>query len=159
MPHIEASIEIAAARSEVFRFCHDVESWSEWDQEVQHVELLTPRPLRQGTLVRIDARHAGGAVFTWDAEYVDFQFLNSSRVRVIDAAPSSPFRAGSERVWQFSQVGNGTRLLWTWDYEPKGFLSRLMDRFQGRTATEQAIRRSLVNLKKLLESGRRARPV
>jgi len=158
MPQIQASIDILVPRADVFRFCHDTTSRSEWDEQVQGIELLTPRPIRQGTLLRIDASHAGGSVFTWDAEYVDFQFLNSSRVRALDTAVSSPFKAGSILSWEFSAIQGGTRFTWSWDYEPRGFVARIMDKVRGRAATERAVRRSLQKLKTLLESGRRASP-
>lgn len=158
MPQIEESIEIAVPRADVFRFCHDMTHRPEWDEQVEHIELLTPRPIRQGTLLRIDASHAGGAVFTWDAEYVDFQFLNISRVRALDTAVSSPFKAGSLLTWEFSTTQGGTRLTWSWDYQPRGFIANIMDKVSGRAATARAIRRSLEELKKLLESGRRATP-
>ncbi|MCP4537169.1 MAG: hypothetical protein GY832_08470, partial [Chloroflexi bacterium] len=80
MPRIEESIDIAAARAEVFRFCHDLASRPEWDEQVAHIELLTPRPIRRGTLFRVDSRRSGGVVFSWDAEYVEFQLPLGSMV-------------------------------------------------------------------------------
>lgn len=156
MPQIEAHIDIAAPRADVFRFCHDVTRWPEWDEQVTRVELLTPRPIRQGTLLRIDSKHAGGAVFSWDAEYISFQLPQGSKVQVIDAASSSPFGVGSVVSWQFSPAGAGTRFTWTWNYEPRGFLARLADMLGRRASTQRAIQRSLANLKALVEAGRRA---
>ena len=69
MPTIREDIEIQARQAEVFRFCHDMNKRPEWDEQVTRVELLTPPPIRQGTLLRIDAT-SGGAVFTWDAEII-----------------------------------------------------------------------------------------
>ena len=156
MPHIEESIDIAAPLADVFRYCHDVARRPKWDVQATHVELLSPPPIRQGTLFRIDASFGGGAVFSWDAEYVGFQFPLASRVRVIDTAPSSPFATGSEVSWQFSSVGGQTRFTWTWDYRPRGFLSRITDILGGRVSTRRAIRHSLAKLKGLLEKGERA---
>ena len=109
MPRIEASIEIAVSQAEVFRFCHDVARRPDWDEQVARVELLTPLPLRQGSLLRFDASQAGRSVFSWDAEVVSFKFPHSSQVRVIDAAFSSPFAPGSQLSWQFSSAGGLTR--------------------------------------------------
>jgi len=156
MPHIEEHVDIAAALADVFRYCHDIASRPQWDEQVAHVELLTSPPLRQGTLIRIDTGHSGGAVFSWDAECVGFQFPLSSRVRVIDTAPSSPFAAGSELSWQFSSVSGGTRLTWVWDYRPRGILARIADKLGGRASTQRAIRRSLAKLKAKIEGGERA---
>lgn len=156
MPHIEESIDIAAPRADVFRFCHDVASRPDWDEQVAHVELLTPRPIRQGTLLRVDSKDAAGSIFSWDAEYISYQLPNGSRVRVIDAAFSSPFGSGSEVSWQFSSVTGGTRFTWVWDYQPRGFFARLADALGRRISTQRAIQRSLARVKELIESGRRA---
>ena len=156
MPYIEAQIEIAAARVDVFRFCHDITSWPDWNEQVVHVELLTPAPIRTGALLRIDQK-IGGTVFSWDAEYVGVQLPSGSKLRVIDAARSSPFRAGSELSWTLESVGSATLFIWRWDYRPQGFLASLADNLGRRSATQRAIRQSLANLKELIESGRRAR--
>jgi hypothetical protein len=155
MPRIEEHIEIAAARADVFRFCHDIASRSEWDEQVVQIELLTPQPIRSGTLLRVDASHSGGPVFTWDAEYADYKLPSSSIVRVLDTAASSPFGAGSEIIWEFSTVGSGTRFTWIWDYRTRGIIASIADKLGRRVAMQRAIKRSLANLKKLIESGRR----
>jgi hypothetical protein len=156
MPRIEEKIEIAAARVDVFRFCHDFSSWPEWFEQAVHGELLTPSPVRSGTLLRIDG-DTGGSVFTWDAEYVGYQMPNGSTLRVIDAAPTCPFGAGSELNWQLESIGNETHLTWIWQYKPHGFWAGITDKLGGRSRTQRAIQRSLTNLKELIESGRRAR--
>lgn len=153
MPRIEETIEIAAARADVFRLCHDITRRAEWDEQVVRVEMLSSRPVRSGTLLRIDAKYGNMAVFTWDAEYAEFHMPSNSRMRVLDAAPSSPFAKGSELSWEFEQVGSGTRLTWVWDYKSQGFINRIMDVLGRRAATQRAIKRSLINLKHLIESG------
>ncbi len=155
MPRIEESIKIAAARADVFRFCHDFTKRSEWDEQVVDIELLSPKPIRQGTLLRFDAK-MGGSIFSWDGEFMDYQMLQSSRIRAIDTAPTSPFAAGSELKWEFSQVDGGTRLNWVWEYKPRGIIATIIDFLGRRSATHRAIKRSLANLKTLVESGRRA---
>lgn len=157
MPLIKETIEINVARMDVFRFCHDVTSRAEWDEQVLNVEMLTPPPVRTGTLLRVDASHMGSAVFSWDAEYIRFQLPQESRLRVIDTAASSPFANGSEMRWQFESVGSSTRLTWEWDYRPRGFFAAVRDKLGGHAAMQRAIRRSLAQLKSMLESGRRAR--
>jgi hypothetical protein len=151
MPCIEASINIAAAPAVVFRFCHDVARRPEWDERVVGVELLSPKPVRRGTLLRVDAGSSGKFAFTWDAEYIEFQFPSSSTVRVIDAAPSSPFDVGSES-WQFGSVSGGTRFTLVWDYHPRGSIARIADVLGRRSSTRRAIQRSLANLKAAVES-------
>jgi hypothetical protein len=152
MAHIEVHIDIAAAPAAVFHFCHDITRRPDWDDRVVHAELLTRRPIRRGTLLRIDAGRSGKFLFSWDAEYASFQFPHSSTLRVIDAAPSSPFSAGSES-WKFSSAGGGTRFTLVWDYQPRNILGRITDALGGRAATHRAIQRSLANLKKMVEAG------
>jgi len=151
MPRIEHHIDIAAAPSTVFRFCHDPARRPDWDERVVGVELLTSSPVRRGTLVRIDAGRAGKFLYCWDAEYAEFQFPHNSTLRVLDAAPSSPFNAGSES-WQFSAVGGSTRFTLVWDYQPRGLFARILDALGRRAATRRAIHSSLANLKTLIEA-------
>jgi hypothetical protein len=103
-------------------------------------------------LLSIDAARAGQYAYTWDAEYSAYQFPRSSTLRVIDAAPSSPFVKGTTEVWTFSSAGGGTRFTLKWDYKTKGFLGKVTDRIGGRTSMRRSIRRSLANLKKTVES-------
>jgi hypothetical protein len=152
MSRIEEHIEIAAAPSSVFRFCHDITRWTQWNERVVSVEMLSPRPLRRGTLLSIDAGRGGRYLFSWDAEYVEFQFPQQSVLRVVDAAPSSPFKAGTES-WQCNSASGGTRFTLVWDYQPRNWIARIADALGRRAATRRDIRRSLTNLKKLIETG------
>ena len=157
MPTIEETIDIAAGPADVFRFCHDAASRPDWDEQVMRVELLTPPPMRQGTLFRIDAKPAvGSSVFSWDAEIITYHFPFNSRVRVLDTAYSSPFAPGSELSWEFSSAAGGTRVTWTWVYKTRGFFASVRDKLGGRGATQRAISKSLKNLKAMIEGGRRA---
>jgi len=151
MARIEASIEIAAAPTTVFRFCHDLDRRPDWDERVVGVETITLGPVRRGSLIRIDAGRSGRFLFTWDAEYTSYQLPGGSTLKVIDAAPSSPFRSGTE-TWEFSLSGSGTRFTLTWDYQPRGFIARIADALGRRGATRRAIQRSLENLKALIEA-------
>ena len=152
MARIEASIEIAAAPMTVFRFCHDLARWPEWNARVVGTEMITSGPVRRGSLIRIDAGRSGQYRFTWEAEYASYQMPSGSTLKALDVAPSSPFKSGTE-TWQLSQVAAGTRFTLIWEYEPKGFISRVMDALGGRSATGRAIRSSLKNLQALIEAG------
>ncbi len=113
--------------------------------------------MRLGTLLRVDAKPGGrSTVFSWDAEVISYHFPLNSTVRVLDTAFSSPFGPGSEVSWEFSSSGGGTRVTWTWNYKPRGFIANIRDMLGGRAATQRAIRNSLKNLKTMLEGGRRA---
>jgi hypothetical protein len=151
MPVIEDHVDIAAAPADVFRFCHDIATRPDWDERVKRVELLSRAPIRGGTLIQVDAASSGRYAFTWDGEYESFHFPRDSAVRVLDAAPSSPFVGGTEK-WEFSSAAGGTRFSLTWDYETRGFLGRIVDLLGRRAATRGAIKRSLASLKGLIEN-------
>ena len=151
MARIEASIEIAAAPAVVFRVCHDLDRRPEWDERVVSTELITSPPIRRGSLVRIDAGRSGQFLFTWEGEYTHYQWPSGSAVRVLDAAPSSPFKSGTEK-WELRQSGDGTHFTLIWEYQPRGFVARLAYALGRRAATRRAIRRSLQNLKRLVEA-------
>jgi uncharacterized protein YndB with AHSA1/START domain len=151
MPRIEEHMDIAVPRSDLFRFCHDVERRPEWDERIEQMTLLTATPIRRGTLFRVDARPVRGPVFSWEGEYVDYQYLDSSTVRVIDAAPSSHFKAGREK-WRFSSTNGQTKFTLLWEYEVRGFLARILDVLGRRAAIQRAVKQSLINLKELVET-------
>ena len=150
MARIEERIDVAASKTAVFKWCHDPEQRLRWDERWDAVEVLTGPPLRTGTLVRVDSCHAGWPVFSWEGEYVEFQFPRGSRLRVIDAAPSSPFQSGSEKLG-FETIGEETRVTLVWEYSPGGVIARILDALARRSVMRRAIRQSLKNLKEMAE--------
>jgi hypothetical protein len=152
MPIIQDSIEIDAAATDVFRYCHDIAARPLWDDRVLRIKMLSTAPIRTGTLIQVDAARSGTYAFSWDAEYSEFRYPSGSTLRVIDAAPSSPFVRGSTETWTFTSSGGTTRMTIKWNYVTKGFVAKLTDRLVGRTAMKGAIRRSLGNLKRNMES-------
>jgi len=150
MARIQAKITIAASPLDVFRFCHDVEKRPLWDERVKRVKLLSSGSVRSGTLIQVDAARGERYLYTWDGEYSRYQYPSSSTISVIDAAPSSPFSKGSES-WQFDGVSEGTLVTVVWEYTPRNWIQSILDTFGKRLATGAAIRRSLANLKTLVE--------
>ncbi|MBS3784177.1 MAG: SRPBCC family protein [Anaerolineae bacterium] len=153
MSRIEEQIEIAAGATSVFRFCHDMDRRPDWDERVSRAKLLTPKPLRRGSVIRFDTRPTVGAVFSWEGEMVEYHFPSSSKVKVVDVAPSSSFVSGSE-TWRFSSSGGTagiTRFTLTWDYQPRGIIGRVVDALFRRASTRHAINQSLKNLKGMME--------
>ena len=82
--------------------------------------------------------------------------LQGSTLKAIDTASASPFARGSVMTWEFDSTGSGTRMTWVWDYKPRGFIASIVDVLGRRSATHRAIKRSMQNLKSLVEAGRRA---
>ena len=152
MPRIEERIEIAAPTSTVFRACHDADKRPKWDERIKRMELITPAPIRQGTLFQVDATSSGGTVFGWEGEFSEYRYPMNATLKVLDAAPSSPFNSGSE-TWQFSTMGDGTRFTLVWEYTPRHFVASILDLLMRRAATRRAVRRSLANLKAMIEGG------
>jgi hypothetical protein len=103
-------------------------------------------------LVRIEAGRGGRFHYTWDAEYTNYRLPSGSAVKVLDAAPSSPFKSGAE-TWELSKTSDGTRFTLTWEYQPRGIISRISDALGRRASTRRLIGRSLNNLKALIEAG------
>ena len=154
MPRIETRIHIAAPPSDVFRFCHDLDRRPEWDERVSAIETFSSSGARRGALMSIDACRGGEYVFSWDAELVDYSFPHSSTLRVVSAAPSSPFRAGSEQ-WTFDrsdEIDGGARVTVVWEYELRGILARIADALWRRAGSRRDFRRTLRNLKQAIES-------
>ena len=156
MSRLEEQIEISVPRVDVFKYCHDLSRWTAWDEQVTHVELLSPKPIRRGTLLRMDANIGSGSVFSWDCEIAEYQMPQGSKVRLLDVASSSPIAKGSEISLELNTIGNGTQVILTWNYKPHGIIATILDRLGRRAALRRGIRRSLDNLKSQLESGQRA---
>lgn len=151
MARIEEHIDIASSSSKVFQLCHDPAKRAEWDERVVRMELITPTPVRQGTLIQVDAGRGGSFAYSWEGEYTSFQYPTNSKVRVMDAAPSSPFKSGTEG-WTFSPMGGATRFTLAWEYKPRNFFSRVGDALGGQASARRAVRRSLANLKAMIEA-------
>ncbi len=152
MPRIEGSIDVPGPPSSVFRFCHEMDRRAEWDERVARVKVLTPRPIRTGTVIRVDTPSPrGGPVFSWEGEFVTYSYPSRSKLVVLDAAPSSYFAEGSEE-WSFARSGEGTRVRVAWEYEPRGLLRRISDALIGRRSTRGAVNESLANLRRTLQA-------
>ncbi len=146
MPRIEADIDVPGRPSGVFRFCHEMNRRVEWDERVSRVRILTPKPVRTGAVIRVDTPSPrGGPVFSWEGEFVAYNYPSSSKLVVIDAAPSSYFAEGSEE-WSFSQSDSGTKVSLVWQYQPRGILGRITDALVTRRSVRRAIDQSLENL-------------
>jgi uncharacterized protein YndB with AHSA1/START domain len=156
MPSIRKQVHIEARPTSVFRFCHDPDRRPEWDERVSRMKILTPKPIRRGTVVRVDAQPPAGDVFSWEGEFKEYHFPSSSRLEVIDVAPSSHFVEASEE-WDFRRSDNGTDLTVLWEYRPRGILGRLLDAAVRRSSTARAIAQSLENLKSIVEDEAAAR--
>ena len=151
MPSIEAQTEIEAGATTVFRFCHDLTERPAWDERISRARLVTPQPMRRGSVIRFDTNPAAGAVFSWDGEVIEYHFPRSSKLEVADVAPSSSFVSGTE-TWRFSSSGRTTQFTLTWDYKPRGVIGFILDLLIRRGSTRRAVAQSLKNLKRLIES-------
>jgi hypothetical protein len=81
---------------------------------------------------------------------VEYHFPSSSKVKVVDVAPSSSFVSGSE-TWRFDGSGRSTRLTLVWDYKPRGIIGRILDVLIRRGSTRRAIQQSLENVRASME--------
>lgn len=151
MPRIEGDIDVRGRPSGAFRICHDMDRRPDWDERVTRAKIITPKPVRTGTVIRLDTPPPrGGPVFSWEGEFATYSYPSSSKLVVIDAAPSSYFADGSEE-WSFSPSNSGTRVSLVWEYQPRGILGRITDAFVTRRSVRRAIDRSLENLHRALQ--------
>ncbi len=152
MARIEEQIDVAGSPRAVFRFCHDTDRRPEWDERVTRVKIITPGPVRRGSVARFDTPPPrGGGVFSWEGEFVAYTHPTGSRLAVIDAAPSSYFVDATEE-WSFTGSAEGTRVSLTWEYTPRGIVGRITDALGGRRSTRRAVGESLANLKRMLQA-------
>jgi hypothetical protein len=118
---------------------------------MKRFKLITSTPIRQGTLFQADATAPSGAIFGWEGEFAELKYPSNAVLRVLDAAPSSPFKSGTE-TWRFDTTGKTTKVTLTWEYQSRNVIARILDWIGGRAVTRRAIRLGLANLKKMIES-------
>ncbi|TET53100.1 MAG: SRPBCC family protein [Anaerolineales bacterium] len=153
MTRISESIQIGAAPTEVFRFCHDLKRRPEWDERVDRIELQGfSNVLRNGALVRVDSHAARGLPYSWEGEYTQFRSPRGSTVRIMETARVSNLNPGGSEEWQFEPAEGGTCFTIIWTYEPRGLLGRMLDPLGRRAANRRAIRHSLQRAKAQIEA-------
>ena len=151
MARIVGDIDVPGRPSGVFRFCHDMDRRPDWDERVTRAKIITPKPVRTGTVIRVDSLPPrGGPVFSWEGAFVTYSYPSSSRLVVIDAAPSSYFANATEE-WSFSRSDGGTQVRLVWEYQPRGILGRITDPLVTRRSVRRAINQTLDNLQRALQ--------
>jgi uncharacterized membrane protein len=142
MSHAEGSVVINCPISTVFDFILDGENAPRWRPAVTDAKLVTSGPLGVGSRFKQGLRGPSGGRIDGDYEIVECRQNHWIRFQVT-AGPARP-----TGTYKFEESGDGTKVTFALDYEPKGF-ARLMGPMITRNMWREVA--TLENLKKQLE--------
>lgn len=143
MAHAESSTIIDRPLKDVFAFVLDGTKGPLWRPAIMDIEQAPGKPLGVGTVFKQGLKGPGGRRIDGDYEIIECRPDELIVFQVI-AGPARP-----TGTYRFEAVGNGTRVTFVLQYEPKG-LGRLMDPMIARTMRGEVA--TLDNLKAYLES-------
>lgn len=129
---------------DVFAVLADVENVPRWSRSTIEETMLTPGPMRVGSRRRAVIRSFAGRTTTNEAEMIGFE---PNRKMIVDVADA---RIPVRIVIDFLPADQGTRLVWTAEFSPVGWLrpaGPLMAAFY-----KSVFQKDLDNLKTLMES-------
>jgi aromatase len=112
--HTENEVTIAAPLDLVWDMTNDLESWPQLFSEYASVEILS----RQGNRTRFRLTmhpDENGTVWSWVSERETDREALTVRAHRVETGPF----AFMEIRWQYAQTPQGTRMVWTQDFEMK----------------------------------------
>ncbi len=142
---LENSVEVARPRAEVFDYLSDIRNEREWNPTMRSVELLTPGPLRVGSVYR--ARWKGGPSNTLECVQFD--------------RPTSWVHYSQSKTWRVRFEGRvletaaGSRLLTRMEISPVGIGKLFMPVFRRFMARQE--RANMDHIRRAMEPGPRPR--
>ena len=146
---VRSEVEIDRAPAEVAAYASDPDNATEWYENIESVERISPGPLATGSTMRFVAHFLGRRLaYTYEVkEMVPAE-------RFVMSTAEGPFPM--ETTYLFEETpGGGTRMTLRNRGEPSGF-SKLAAPMLA-SAMRRANRKDLARLKELLESGAAAR--
>jgi len=144
MARIEGEITIHRPVEEVFDFVADERNEPQYNPRMLDVQLISDAPIGLGARFRAELRTGRGTM------PMTIEFTGFSRPIRLASVTHSPMMDTTGAL-TFEPAGDGTRMRWSWDVEPRGLL-RLMPGVVGVIGRRQE-RTIWGNLKRLLESG------
>jgi uncharacterized protein YndB with AHSA1/START domain len=138
------SIEIDRPPQEVFDYSSDPERLAEWQDEIQHVSVVTPGPLSVGMRVR-ETRQVPGGPRTFEWEYTELEPPSRWSFQVIDG----PIRPRGTMT--FSPLDGGQRTRVDFEIEFKGHGIGVLFAPMVRRGAPGQVSGELANLKRRLE--------
>ena len=143
MPHADHTVVIERPVSEVYAYVADGTTATAWRPSVQDVRLVA------GEKGAVGARYAQGMKGPGGRIAADYEIVEAVPDRVlafqVTAGPARPHGR-----YEFAPSGNGTRVTFSLDWEPKGIKEKLMSPMVARTMPGEVA--TLDNLKKVLET-------
>jgi uncharacterized protein YndB with AHSA1/START domain len=151
---IEVSVDIGASPEAVWDFVSDLRRIPEWIEDTLAMLSVEPEPAQQGTVYKERSRIIGpvSQVTTWKISQFDpprFQ-KHDGRVPMM-AATSVSFGLEPSQAGLPAGQG-GTKFTLVFEYTPGNPLSSLTDGLFVRKNLERGFRRSVQNLKALMEA-------
>lgn len=143
---IGAQISIIINRSvtDVFAVLSNVEDTPKWSSNALEEKMTSAGPVGVGSTRRAVVRSFGRTAEN-EAEVTEFE--PNRRIALQGISGAFPFRVSMD----FERVAGGTRVDWTWDLAPRGFL-QLAGPLLARVFTWQ-FRKDLNSLKDMMEAG------
>jgi len=118
MAQIEGEIIIGRPPEVVFDFVADERNEPSFNPRMVRAELVSGEPIGSGTRFRAAAKSMG-RVLEMTLEYTRYE--RPSRLDSVTYMAS----AGMRGTLRFEPVPAGTRMRWSWDVEPRGFVKFL----------------------------------
>lgn len=138
---LENSVALRRPRAEVFDYCSDIRNEHEWNPTMRSVELLTPGPLRVGSVYR--ARWKGGPANTLQCVQLD--------------RPTSWVHYSESKMWRVRfeglvrETADGSRLLTRMEISPVGLGKLFTPVFRLFMARQE--RANMHHIRRALEAG------
>lgn len=143
MAHAESTVIIDRPLKDVFAFVLDGTKEPLWRPAIMDIQQAPGKSLGAGAVFKQGLKGPGGRRIDGDYEIIECRPDELIVFQVI-AGPARP-----TGTYRFEAAGNGTRVTFVLQYEPKG-LARLMDPMIARTMRGEVA--TLANLKAYLES-------
>ena len=145
MARVHGEILIRRPVEEVFDFVADERNEPRYNAHMSLAEEISEEPIGTGTRFRTELKTMGRTI-TMTVEFTGYE-----RPRRLASVTRSSMME-TEGALSFEPVPGGTRMRWSWDVRPRGFM-RLMLPIVGPVGRRQE-QNIWGNLKRLLESGR-----
>ena len=143
MAHAENSITINRSTADVFNFLLDGGNNPRWRPGVLDIQHDAATPAGLGAVYKQGLKGPGGRI---DGDYKVTQLQPNQLIEFqVITGPARP-----TGTYKLEPSGNGTRVSFVLDFQPKG-LAKLMDGIIGKTMQSEV--GNLSNLKTVLESG------
>jgi uncharacterized protein YndB with AHSA1/START domain len=147
MARADFSVTIDRPIEDVFAVLTDPTLTPKWSRNSIKGELITDGPPRVGSRRRAVVKGLFGRRMESVMEVTELEPTRAVALKLISASWGG---IGTTR-YTFTPVGDGTRVDWTWDMEPGGWMKPFSRQFMAYF--EKAFQRDLDNLKVVMESG------